>query len=81
MTKQGLNQAVALAETLIAQLPLDQQDHGHTVVHAFQYALALMDEMQRRLSVADGTLNQIASTATRTATEVDPQTLDLHPLR
>lgn len=79
LTLRDLNNAAALAESLVSELPGDQQNAGRTVAHALQYATALLEEMQRRLNVAEGTLNQIASTASRTAAEVDPLSLGLVP--
>lgn len=78
-TLHNLNEAAVLAEELVAQLPDDQQSQGHTVARALLYATALIEEMQRRLRVAEGTLNQLASTAMRTASDVSPSSLGLWP--
>ncbi|NMP24689.1 hypothetical protein [Sulfobacillus harzensis] len=79
LTLRDLNNAAALAEALVAQLPADQQVQGHAVAHAFQYAVALLEEMQRRLRLAEGVFNQLASTAARTGSEVNPASLGLWP--
>ncbi len=78
-TIRELNDAAALAAELVSQLPVDQQGKGRNVAQAFDYALAVIEEMQRRLRVAEGALNQTAATMARTATEINPATLALWP--
>lgn len=77
LTLRDLNNAAALAEALVAQLPADQQVQGHAAAHAFQYAIAVLEEMQRRLRLAERVFTELASTAARTAAEVNPATLGL----
>lgn len=48
MTLRELNDAAAQATYLVTSLPADRQAQGQHVAQAFDYALALIDEMGRR---------------------------------
>ncbi|NMP24939.1 hypothetical protein [Sulfobacillus harzensis] len=78
-TIRDLNDAAALAEELVTLLPVEQQDKGRHVAQAFDYALAMMDEMQRRLRLSQVALNELASKAVHTANDVNPASLALWP--